>query len=71
MSYHLVVTVNYPDGGEKEISCHPKTLYNLKRIIGDFIQDSRGGASSFVFTVVEQEEKDGGSPDTRLHQDGE
>ena len=63
MKYDLLVTVNYPDGGEKEIMCRPTSLYNLKRIVGNFILDSRGGASSFTFIVTQQEEEDGESSD--------
>ena len=51
MKYRLDVTVNWKDGGEWTIHCHPQSLYNLKKVVGDFVRDTRD-ASSFVFVVV-------------------
>jgi len=53
--YTLDVTINWKDGSDNTIYCHPNSLYNLKKVIGEFIQDSRE-ASSFMFTVVKNEE---------------
>jgi len=52
MKFRLEVTINWKDGTEKALACNPQSLYNLKKVIGEFIEDSRGSASSFVFTVV-------------------
>lgn len=48
--YKVKVTVNYPDGAEKEIECNPESLYNLKKVVAQIVTHAPE-ASSFVFTV--------------------
>ena len=50
--YNVKVTVNYPDGAEKEIECNPESLYNLKKVVAQIVTHAPE-ASSFVFVVCE------------------
>ena len=52
MRYTVVVTVNYKDGTDREVTVNPKHLEDLKILVATFIKDSRD-ASSWMFTVVE------------------
>jgi hypothetical protein len=53
MKYRLDVTVNWKDGSEKTIHCNSNSIYNLKNVIGDFVENR--DASSFVFVVVKND----------------
>jgi hypothetical protein len=55
MKFTLNVTVNWKDGTDKTIYCHPQSLYNLKKVVGEFITDTLD-ATSFMFVVVKQPE---------------
>jgi len=49
VKYRLDATVNWNDGTETTIQCHPNSLYHLKKAIANFVVTK--DTTSFVFVV--------------------